>query len=101
MTDSPHTPASSEIAIAVPNLRAEDLPIRVGCWLAEPGERVYEGATLVELQIPGIVYDVTTPTDGTLVRIECPNGAAVESGTLLGVLQPNHPDDPHPESNSV
>lgn len=76
----------SQHPILVPALGNGELPIRMGCWLADVGDDVSEGQRLAELILPGTVFEVTAPADGRLTDIERANGTAVECGTVLGMI---------------
>jgi pyruvate/2-oxoglutarate dehydrogenase complex dihydrolipoamide acyltransferase (E2) component len=71
-------------AIVLPELFAGDDAVRVGCWLAEPGEAVVEGDRLIELVLPGMTFDVPAPVSGVVVRIEKPFESTVRPGDVLG-----------------
>lgn len=77
--------------IQVPDLGSGDLPIRMGCWLADVGDEVSQGQRLAELILPGTVFEITSPSDGVLAAIERANGAAVECGTVLAMIAPFPP----------
>lgn len=93
---------SSEVPIQVPDLGNGDLPVRIGCWLVDTGDEITEGDRLVELILPGTVFELAAPESGWLTRIERGNGAAVECGTVVGILtpvtDPQNSEDSGPES---
>lgn len=75
-----------QIDISVPELGAGTLRVRVCSWLAALGETVHEGDRLVELSLPGMTFDISSPADGTLVSIDKPIGTEVHPGDHLGKL---------------
>ena len=58
--------------------------------LPEPGDAVSEGQTLAEVETLGIRNPVTAPVDGTLAEALLDDGAAVEYGHPLFVIDPIH-----------
>ncbi len=81
------------VAVRLPNLGVERQPLRVSCWLVEPGESVDAGERIVEVLAPGVTFDVAAPCDGTLLRIVKPIDAALTAGDVLGWIEPDAPDD--------
>lgn len=77
---------NSEQPIVMPDVGAGKLRVQVSSWLVETGEYVFEGDRVVELTLPGMTFDVHSPADGTLIRIDKSSGAAVEAGEPLGHL---------------
>ena len=57
-----------EIPFCVPPLGVE--PLRLSVWFAEPGESVYEGDRIVEIQAGAATFDVSAPATG---RAPCPH----------------------------
>ena len=80
------------VEIKLPELGAGDEIIRMGCWLAEPGDSVIAGDRLIELVLPGMTFDVVAPASGTLQRIERPFESAVQPGDVLGWIDPDDGD---------
>lgn len=68
----------------MPDIGAENLPMQVCSWLVELGELVREGDRLVEVSLPGLTFDVSSPADGQLTAIDKSVGTAVQSGDILG-----------------
>ena len=63
------TPDSSDWhPIALPELGANDQPIRVSTWLTQIGEEVVAGEAIVEVLLKGITFDVAAPVSGQLRR---------------------------------
>lgn len=77
---------SERCDVVAPDLGASE-PVRVSGWLVEPGETVREGDRLVELLLPGVTYDVSSPVTGRLVGVVAGMNAAVQPGDLLGVIE--------------
>ena len=78
-----------ETPIVLPNLGADDEPIRVSCWLVDPGDVVESSDRVVEVMIQGITFDVAVPVAGVVSRIEKPFDSVVAPGDILGWIQPN------------
>ncbi len=76
------------VPIELPELGAEDEPVRVSSWFVEPGDRVDAGEQVVELLLPGMTFDVFAPSAGVLTRIEKPLDATVKTGDILGWIAP-------------
>lgn len=68
----------------------------VSVWFARPGDFVLEGDRLVEILAGDVVFDVTAPFSGKLVRIERDQSDPVQVDEILGWLEPM-PDDVAPE----
>ncbi len=82
----------SEVPIVVPELGNGDLAVRLGCWLVDVGDEITQGDRLAELILPGTIFELTATASGRLTRMERANGAAVECGTVLGILVPDTPE---------
>ncbi|MCS6977452.1 MAG: hypothetical protein NZM31_10660 [Gemmatales bacterium] len=75
------------IEVRVPDLGLEpDTPIRVTHWYATVREPVLAGDRLVELLVPGAVYEVPCPADGTLDEVLVRPTSRVVPGQLLGIV---------------
>ncbi|MGE3316361.1 MAG: lipoyl domain-containing protein [Planctomycetaceae bacterium] len=70
--------------IILPDLGSRSSKVRVSCWLADPGDRIEEGDRVVEVLVPGVTFDVSAPTSGTLTKIEKLPDAVVATGDILG-----------------
>ncbi|MFO1019674.1 MAG: biotin/lipoyl-containing protein [Planctomycetales bacterium] len=84
--------------LLVPELGAGQLPIRVSTWLVDLGDDVLAGDRVVELGLPGMTFDVSSPASGRLVRIEKYSDAAVHTGDCLGWLEQPEPNSTPKES---
>ena len=71
-------------AIFLPEVGAENEPVRVSGWLADVGDTIIAGDIVAEVLLPGITFDVEATQSGQLVRIEKPIDALVASGDVLG-----------------
>ena len=76
------------LEIRVPDLGlAPETPIRVSHWYADVQETLLPGDRLVELVVPGAVYEVPCPAEGVLDRIAVRPWTLVAPGQLLAVLK--------------
>lgn len=57
------------IPVVVPPIDHQDEPMMLCNWLIDRGERVESGESILEISIPGIVWDVPAPSSGRLERI--------------------------------
>lgn len=73
--------------ILVPEVGAGPAPIRVSCWLVEPGDAVEQGDRLVELLLPTVTFDVSAPVAGVLSYVEKAFDAVTEPGEVLGWIE--------------
>ena len=79
--------SSSWRPIALPELGANDQPIRVSTWLTQIGEEVVAGEAIVEVLLKGITFDVAAPVSGQLRRIDRFENDAIRPGDVLGWLE--------------
>ncbi len=56
-------------------------------WLYQPGDRVAEGADMVEAVTEKITLYIPAPADGILSEIMVPEGTAVHVGTVVGIVE--------------
>ena len=75
-------------SISLPELGTGAEPIRVGCWLVEPGDAVEFEDRVVEVLVQGITFDVPAPAAGILNRIDRPVDSVVMPGEVLGWIDP-------------
>ena len=73
--------------IALPDLGANEQPIRVSTWLTQIGEEVIAGEAIVEVLLKGITFDVAAPVSGQLRRIDRFENDAIRAGDVLGWLE--------------
>jgi 2-oxoglutarate dehydrogenase E2 component (dihydrolipoamide succinyltransferase) len=74
-------------------LRAPQLPESVAdatiiAWHKQPGDRVAQGETLVDLETDKVVLEVPAPADGVLGEIRTQVGEVVTAEAVLGMLLP-------------
>lgn len=77
---------TNAVPIAMPDLGTDGAEIRVSLWFVKMGEQVDAGDQVVEVQLPGMTFDVCAPATGTLTKIDKPLAARVETGDVLGWL---------------
>ena len=75
------------ISICVPFLESRKEPIRVGTWLVDIGQHVETGDHLVELELTGMVYIVSTESSGRIKSIALQQGCPVQQGEILAWLE--------------
>ncbi len=75
-----------DVPIVVPEIGIESLSAKVSCWLVELNENVLEGDQLVELIVPGMTFDVSSPAQGVISKIECVEGSPISVGQILGFI---------------
>jgi len=74
------------VPILLPELGSGNAEVRVSLWFVASGEHVDAGDQLLEVQLPGITFDVCSPATGTVTKIEKPLSAVVAAGDVLGWL---------------
>ena len=47
---------------------------------------VSQGESIVEIRIPGITFDISAPSDGTLIEITTTVDSSLQPGQILGYL---------------
>lgn len=75
--------------VIVPLLGNANRRLTVSLWLVRIGEAVEAGDRVVELQVPGVTFDVASPCAGTLLACESQPGSEVAEGTVLGWIEPH------------
>jgi len=81
--------------VLVTDQGTEEAVVRVSCWFVEPGDVVEAGDRIAELMLPGITFDVPSPSAGIVSGIEQSAGAIVHVGDVLGWIaqwKPNETD---------
>lgn len=86
--------------VLVTDRGTEEELIRVSCWFVETGDVVEVGDRVAELMVPGITFDVPSPSAGIVDRIEQPAGTIVHMGDVLGWITEWKPDETHRETHS-
>ncbi len=74
--------------VRVPQLPESVADATVIAWHKQPGDRVAQGETLVDLETDKVVLEVPAPQDGVLGEIRTPVGMAVTADVVLAVLLP-------------
>ena len=74
------------IEVNVPILGESVSEATVATWLKKEGDRVNSDEPLVELETDKVTLEVNSPISGTLGSILCEEGAEVEVGALLCVI---------------
>lgn len=54
------------VPIVVPEFDRRDEPMTLCNWLVDCGDRIEEGEEILEISLPGIVCDITSPVSGRL-----------------------------------
>jgi len=81
------TDATGWQPITLPDLGANDQPIRVSTWLTQIGEEVVVGDPVVEVLLKGVTFDVAAPASGQLRRIDRFENDVVVTNDVLGWLE--------------
>ncbi|MGX6450036.1 biotin/lipoyl-containing protein, partial [Patulibacter sp. S7RM1-6] len=58
-------------------------------WLKQPGDAVSEGEDLVVISTDKVDAEIPAPTSGVLVAVHAQEGETVQSGSLVGEIDPN------------
>ena len=74
------------IEVNVPILGESVSEATVATWLKKEGDRVNSDEPIVELETDKVTLEVNSPISGTLSSILCEEGAEVEVGALLCVI---------------
>ncbi len=74
--------------VRVPLLPESVTDATVIAWHKQPGERVAQGETLVDLETDKVVLEVPAPTDGILAEVRTKVGEVVTAEEVLAVLLP-------------
>jgi 2-oxoglutarate dehydrogenase E2 component (dihydrolipoamide succinyltransferase) len=72
--------------IKVPTLGESVTTATIARWIKHPGDTVAADEPLVELETDKVTVEVAAPAAGVLTAINFPEGAEVEVGALLGML---------------
>jgi len=73
--------------IKVPTLGESVTEATVSKWMKDVGEAVAADEAIVELETDKVTLEVNAPVAGVLGDISAPEGAEVEVGALLGVIE--------------
>ena len=72
--------------ILVPALGESINEATVAKWLKNKGERVSADEPIVELETDKVNLEVPSPLSGILAEVNSNNGAIVEGGSILGIV---------------
>ncbi len=75
------------IEIKVPQLPESVTDATLVAWHKNAGEAVSRDENLVDLETDKVVLEVPAPANGTIVKIAVENGATVEAGDVLAILE--------------
>jgi len=75
------------IEVRVPSLPESVADATVLGWHKQPGEPVKRDDNLVDLETDKVVLEVPAPADGVLAEIRAQEGAVVQAGDLLALVQ--------------
>ena len=77
---------TDRIPIVLPDLGAEDQPVRFAQWLVDNGDSVLEHDRVAEVLVGGILFHVTSPAEGTLRRTVEREEAILGQDDTLGFI---------------
>lgn len=86
------------IEVRVPELAESVVEATVGNWLKQPGDAVEVGETLVELETDKVNLEVSAEQAGVLTSIAAEEGADVQVGDVLAVIDPSGAAAPSPQA---
>ncbi|MEO0347151.1 MAG: 2-oxoglutarate dehydrogenase complex dihydrolipoyllysine-residue succinyltransferase, partial [Pseudomonadota bacterium] len=75
------------VEVKVPQLPESVADATLVAWNKKPGDAVKRDENLVDLETDKVVLEVPCPTDGVLTEIKVADGATVESGDLLAIVE--------------
>lgn len=75
------------VDIILPDQATGQEPLVVSCWLVDVGDTITAGSRLLEIRLPGMVFELTAPVDGTLVEVLAPMESPIRVGETLGRLE--------------
>jgi 2-oxoglutarate dehydrogenase E2 component (dihydrolipoamide succinyltransferase) len=84
------------IEIKVPPLPESVSDATLVAWHKAAGESVSRDENLVDLETDKVVLEVPAPKSGTITKIIVENGATVEAGDVLAILEEGDVADPAP-----
>ena len=75
------------VPILVPDVKVEGRALRVSSWFVAVGESIAVGDRVAEILIPGVTFDISAESEGTLCKIDQHVGAEVHAGDTLGWIE--------------
>lgn len=73
--------------IVLPQLGSGPLTVKVSSWFVEIGDVVCAGDRILELQLPGMTFDVSAPCSGRILEILVPVGTVVTEQMTLARIR--------------
>ena len=89
------------IEIKVPPLPESVSDAMLVAWHKNVGESVSRDENLVDLETDKVVLEVPAPASGTIAKIVVENGATVEAGDVLAILEEGEVSAEPPVAASV
>ncbi len=78
-------PISTEmVPVIVPTIDGRTEPMVLGSWLVDVGERIERGEEILEISLPGIVWDLSAPASGRLESVSRFTSDALQPGDVCG-----------------
>jgi pyruvate/2-oxoglutarate dehydrogenase complex dihydrolipoamide acyltransferase (E2) component len=74
------------VEVKLPQISMGVVECQISKWLFTVGDRVQQGALLIEVDTDKTVTEIEAPEAGVLVEIRHPAGAQVNVGDTLGVI---------------
>ena len=72
--------------IKVPTIPGASTKLSIGRWFKRVGDPVTVHDPLVEIDTDNVTHEIPTPVTGVLSKILVKDGATVESGTVVGII---------------
>ncbi|MFN0198502.1 MAG: biotin/lipoyl-containing protein [Planctomycetaceae bacterium] len=72
------------IPVVVPTIIGRTEPMVLGSWLVDVGERIEQGEEILEISLPGIVWDLSAPVSGRLESVSRFTSDALQPGDICG-----------------
>lgn len=89
------------IEVKVPVLPESIADATVAGWHKKIGESVYRDENLVDLETDKVVLEVPSPVDGVVKEILQAEGATVESGQLMAIIEEGEVAEPEPAAEDA
>jgi pyruvate/2-oxoglutarate dehydrogenase complex dihydrolipoamide acyltransferase (E2) component len=74
--------------IKVPTIPGAGTKLSIGRWFKRVGDPVTVHEPLVEIDTDNVIHEIRTPVTGLLSKILVRDGETVESGTVVGIIDP-------------
>ena len=78
----PH--GTNMVPVTVPTVDGRTEPMVLGSWLVDVGERIEQGEEILEISLPGIVWDLSAPASGRLESVSRFTSDALQPGDICG-----------------